>query len=79
METITKGITTTRDNLESFIESPQHVQTSDTTELKQSEKEVKRNQNINPDGDILGLIVDDSMVERVWLSDICNFDVRWNP
>ena len=37
LETITNGIKTTRDNLDSFIELPQHVETHDITELKQSE------------------------------------------
>ena len=75
IETFTKGIKTTQDNFDSFIELLQRVQTHDTTEVNTPEKEPERIQNIGPEGDILDLTVD-ALRERVDMIDIWHRQVR---
>ena len=75
IETFTKGIKTTQDNFDQFIDLLQRVNTYDTTELKTPEKEPERIQNIGPEGNILDLTVD-ALRERVNMIDIWHGQVR---
>ena len=75
METFTKGIKTTKDEFNSFIELLQREQTHDITELK-AEKEHDVIQNIGQKDDILNDLTIDALLDKVNLIDIWRRQVR---